>query len=132
VAPAAPAGLADGRAPYLRVMARRGQRPLRTGVLRLRVGCDEPCAVVASGRLTVRDRRGRRAQATPRLAVRTTRRRLRAGRTLTVRVRIGPHTRRRARRAVKRNRRVEARMVVRAVDPAGNPKLARIRVKLRR
>ena len=87
--------------------------------------CNEPCAVVAGGTISVpgaaRVFRLRRATRT-----------LAAGVRARIKVRITMRTRRPLRRALTRRRRVRARVTVRATDPAGNARSVTTTVRARR
>jgi Glucose / Sorbosone dehydrogenase len=106
--PPVPAAV-DRTAPRLRISV----RGLRRRHLRLRVRCDEPCRVTASGRLRGLGR------------LKTARRSLPANRRMLVRLRMS----RRIARQARRRRRVVAVVTVRARDAAGNERRRRLNWK---
>ncbi len=121
---------ADTRPPVLNVRVKHLQRVLRTGVLQLRVRCDEQCTVRTGGGLQVR-RAAKSAAARNALSLARVRRTL-AGRALVrLRVPVSATSRRAIRRALRRNRRVTARLVLRATDTAGNASRRTVLVRVR-
>jgi hypothetical protein len=154
-APAAPAPAADRRAPVLSVRAVRRQRALRTGRIRLRVGCDEPCRLTA--RATIRVRRPgaaarrrsaarsraaarRRSAARSRAAARrpplrsaTVRRSLAARARVRVDLRVSRRVRRTLRRSLRRpGRRATALVAISVRDLAGNTRRRTVRLRIAR
>jgi hypothetical protein len=129
VAPAAPAG-ADSRAPALTLLrAAARQHALRTGVVSIRVRCDELCTVSASGRVLITRRA--HAAAAAALRTRTARATLVAGARSTLRLKLSKATRRAIRRSLaRRGRRAVVRISVRATDGAGNARDATRRVRI--
>jgi hypothetical protein len=139
--PAAPPLAVDRRAPVLTVRIARRQRALRTGRIRLRVGCDEPCRLTARATLGVR-RPGaaarRRSAARSRAAARraplrsaTVRRSLAARARVRVDLRLSRRVRRAVRRALRRpGRRATARVTISARDPAGNTRRRAVRLRI--
>ena len=129
-----PAGIVaappDHRAPaftLLRAAAR--QHALRTGVVTIRVRCDEQCTVSASGRVLIT--RGAHAAAARVLKTRTAKAMLAAGARTTLRLKLSKATRRSIRRSLdRRGRRATVRIAVRAADPAGNARSATRRVRI--
>ena len=98
----APGVFADRTGPALATRIARRQR-LRRRALRVGATCDEPCTLTVVGRVAG-------------LTIRPVRRRLAPGVRASIRPRLGP----RALAAVRRSRRPTARLVLRAVDAAGN------------
>jgi glucose/arabinose dehydrogenase len=129
-----PAGAAaaapDHRAPAFTLLrAAVRQHALRTGVVTIRVRCDELCAVRASGR--VRISRSTHAAAAAALSTRTAKATLAAGASRTLRLKLSKATRRSISRSLaRRGRRATVRIVVRAADPAGNARSATRRVRV--
>jgi hypothetical protein len=122
--PPAPA-LIGGRAQRLgiSVSAARTQRALRRRGVRVRVRCDQACGFRALGRLSLRvDGRPRR--------LRQRVRRLAAAGSVAVRLRLSPGARTAVRRALRRGRRVRARVVVRARGTDRVLQIRRLRVRL--
>ncbi|MGZ4278235.1 MAG: PQQ-dependent sugar dehydrogenase [Solirubrobacteraceae bacterium] len=120
----------DHRAPVftlLRAAAR--QHALRTGVVTIRVRCDEQCTVSASGRVLIT--RSAHAAAARVLKTRTTKAMLAAGARTGLRLKLSKATRRSIRRSLdRRGRRATVRIAVRAADPAGNARSATRRVRI--
>jgi hypothetical protein len=120
----------DRRAPALTLLrAAARQHALRTGFVAIGVRCDELCTVSASGRVLIA-RRARVAAAVV-LRTRTARATVVAGRRIVLRLRLS----RAARGAIKRSlarggRRARVRIVVRAVDAAGNARTGTRRVRI--
>jgi glucose/arabinose dehydrogenase len=122
---------ADTRPPVMNVRVNHSQRVLRTGVLQLRVRCDEQCAVRTGGGLQVR--RAARSSATVSPLTLAQVRRTIAGRALVrLRVPVSTRTRRSIHRALQRGRRVTARLVLRATDSAGNTRKRTVLIRVRR
>jgi glucose/arabinose dehydrogenase len=122
----------DGRAPRISVRVKHRQRVLRTGVLQLRVRCDEQCTLRTGGAMRVR-RRGHASAARSALALTRTRRTLAAGALVRVRLRVPARARRAVRRALARHgRKVTARLVLSATDGAGNTGRRTVLVSVRR
>jgi Glucose / Sorbosone dehydrogenase len=120
----------DHRAPVftlLRAAAR--QHALRTGMVTIRVRCDEQCAVSASGRVLIT--RGAHAAAARVLRTRSAKAMLGAGARTTLRLKLSKATRRSIRRSLdRRGRRATVRIAVRAADPAGNARSATRHVRI--
>jgi glucose/arabinose dehydrogenase len=120
---------ADVRAPRVIVSVAARQRVARTGVVRLRLRCDEPCRVGVAGRVVLRRSRAAAAAAPP-MRTTTVRRSLPAGRDVPLRVKVEPRALLRLRRALSRpGRSAAVRLAVTATDPARN--LARQAVRVR-
>jgi Glucose / Sorbosone dehydrogenase len=129
-APAAPGAVArDTRAPRLRLALARRQRALRRGYVAVGVRCDERCVVRARGEIVTR-RRPARAAASRRLRTKPARRTLAPGARATLHLRIDQRTRARARRALRRGRRVLALVSLIATDRARNARRAHVRVRI--
>jgi hypothetical protein len=116
----------DTTKPTLRARVRRRQRVLRLGGVIVYVRCDEPCSVVASGRLRI-GRRGFRMRPAA------------TGSQVTQRTRVKLRLTRRGRRALRRAarqrrlRRASVRVQLRATDPVGNQSpLMRRTIRIRR
>jgi len=119
---------ADTRAPRLRVRVRHAQRLLRTGVLHLRVGCDEQCTVRTGGGVKVR-----RVARSAALGLSRVQRTIAGGALIRLRVPVSKRTRRAVRRALARGgRRATARLSLRAQDAAGNVGRRIVLVRIRR
>ena len=132
-APAAPGGAAaDSRGPRLSLRAATRQRVLRKRFVSVRVTSDEACRIRAQGRILLSRGGGRAAAATaPHTA--TVRRALTAGRRVRLRLKVGPRTAARIRRALNRPRRAAGvRVTVTATDAAGNTGRRTVRVRIRR
>ena len=123
----------DTRPPSLRVRVNHLQRVLRTGVLQLRVRCDEQCTVRTGGGVQVRAdgaQLGRDERAVYReRAAHARRRRASCG--------CGCPCPRATRRAIRRafargDRRVTARLSLRATDAAGNVARRTVLIRVRR
>jgi glucose/arabinose dehydrogenase len=115
-----PAGAPD-RAPVLRLAAAARQRPWRSGVVRLRVSCDELCRLSARGTfLITRTQRGAGAARVKVLRTAATRTALAAGATVSLTVKVSAATRRSLLGALRRDRRVTLRIAVAATDAAGH------------
>jgi glucose/arabinose dehydrogenase len=100
---------ADRTAPVVRLSAAARQYPWRSGVVRLRVGCDEACTVTAGGRFSIRA-----------LRTATVRMTLPAGTSRTLTLKVTAPTRRALLRALRRHRRVLVSFSATATDTAGN------------
>jgi hypothetical protein len=125
---------ADSRGPRLSLRAATRQRVLRKRFVSLRVTSDEACHIRAQGRILLSRSRGGRATAAARAPqTATVRRALTAGRRVPLRLKIGPVTAARIRRALDRPRRAAAvRITVSATDAAGNRGRRTVRVRIRR
>jgi glucose/arabinose dehydrogenase len=122
----------DTRPPSLRVRVKHLQRVLRTGVLQLRVRCDEQCTVRTGGGVQVR-RMAQGSAATSVLSFTSVRRTLAGGALVRLRVPVSARTRRAVRRAFARgDRRVTARLTLRATDAAGNLTRRTVLIRVRR
>jgi hypothetical protein len=124
----AAAAAGDTRAPVLSLRFASRQRVLRTGVVSLLARCSERCALRASGRVALS------ASAARVLRTGTVRRTLRAStRSRTrVRVHVGPRSRARIRRALHRGQAATVRLTLSATDTAGNRRVRRLAVRVRR
>jgi hypothetical protein len=124
---------ADSRPPRLSLRAATRQRVLRKRLVTLRVTADEACRIRAHGRILLSRRGGRAAAAGRGLQTAAVRRALTAGRRVALRLKIGPLTAARIRRALNRPRRAAAvRITVTATDAAGNTGRRTVRVPIRR
>jgi glucose/arabinose dehydrogenase len=122
---------ADTTAPTISVRVKHRQRVLRTGVLQLRVRCNEQCRVRTGGAMTVR-RRAHSAASRSALALPRVGRTLAAGALVRVKLKVSARTRRAVRRALRRpGRRVTARLVLRAGDAAGNTRRRTVLIRVR-
>jgi len=129
--PGAPA--ADSRAPRLSLHAAKRQRVLRKRFVSLHVTPDEACRIRAHGRILLSRRDARAAAAARPPHTATVRRALTAGRRVSLRLKIGPRTAARIRRALTRPRRAAAvRVTLTATDAAGNIGRRTVRVWIRR
>jgi hypothetical protein len=115
----APTGAPDITPPRLRVSVERRQAALRRG-LRLRVACAEACRLEVAARI--------RGIAT----FRRTTRSLAAGQAVQVRLKLSRRGSARVRRALRRHRRLTARVELTARDGAGNTARSQRRVQVRR
>jgi hypothetical protein len=133
-APAAPGGQAPGAdrtAPVLRLRAASRQRPWRTGVVRLRVSCDEVCDVRVGGTFVVaRSPNGARAAVVSRATTSTAKATLAAGAAVSVKATVSARTRRSLLRSLRRHRRVTLRFTVTARDKAGNARTSTARSRM--
>jgi hypothetical protein len=118
-------GGTDGSPPDLAVTRRQVQRILRQRGVVIGVGCDEPCTIAASGRLSVPGP-ARVFKLRPRT------RTLAAGSRVRMKLRLTRRARPALRRALRRGRRVRARVSVRASDPLGNARSVTKTVRARR
>src|SRR4051794_497820 len=126
-----PTGAADTRAPVVKLLAAARQRPWRTGVVRLRVSCDEQCRVGARGTfLITRTRRGAGAARARLLRSATTKATLAAGARVTIKMKVSARTRRSLLKALRRGRRVTLRVAVTATDAAGNTRRTSARSRI--
>jgi hypothetical protein len=108
------------------------QRVLRTGILQLRLGCDGQCTVRTGGGVQVK-RLARGAARTSAMSLSRVRRTLAGGALVRVRVPVSARTRRAMRRAFARgDRRVTARLALRATDAAGNTARRTVLIRVRR
>jgi hypothetical protein len=140
--PAAPPAVApDRRAPVLTVRVVRRRHALRSGRIRLWVGCDERCRLTARATIAIRRARPpRRRAAGGRAAARrrplrsaTVRRTLAPGARARVDLRLSRRVRRAVRRALRRpGRRALALVAVSARDRAGNLRRRSIRLLMLR
>ena len=121
----------DKRAPaftYLR--AARRQHALRSGFVRVRVRCDEQCALRAKGRISITRTRARKAAATP-LRTRTATSTVVANTRTTLRLRLSKSTRRAVKRSLARgHRRATVKITLRASDVAKNERSRTLRVQI--
>ncbi len=117
------------RAPVLTVLASGPQRAVATGRVRLTLSCDVLCDVRTGGLfLAGRQRPGAR----PRLVLQQRRDRLDAKARVRITLRFSAATRRAVARALRRGRRVDARVVLRSSAPGGDPRTRVVRVRVRR
>ena len=114
----------DRDRPRLRLRARLRQRALRRGAVLISINCTERCLVDARGKLQIRRTRS--------LPLRRIRRQLVPGTRVTLALRLSKKAKRRVSSALVRGRRVNARIVVRARDLAGNSTRESRRVLIRR
>ncbi|MQA73144.1 MAG: hypothetical protein GEU88_02130 [Solirubrobacterales bacterium] len=136
-APPPPAALPDTKAPKLEVTAKKRARLRRK--VKIRVRCDEPCRVIATGKAVARAaKRGRgAAHERPAKAKRETfklkrdRATLRAGRRERLKLRFAKPDFKNAKRAAKREARLSARIKVEGTDAAGNRVTEKVRIRLR-
>jgi dipeptidyl aminopeptidase/acylaminoacyl peptidase len=120
-----PKGARDRRAPRIALRVRRRQRALARGAVMIRISCDEPCKVTASGRLE----RPRRRKA---LRLKTARKTLQAGREARLRLRPTRRTRHAMRAVLSRRGVVRVRVAILARDASGNVRSAKRRVGIRK
>jgi glucose/arabinose dehydrogenase len=133
VLPGAPLGAraGDTKAPAISVKVKHTQRVLRTGLLQLRVRCDEQCSVRTGGGFQVK-KLARSASAKTAMNLARVQRTIAAGALVRVKVKVSSRTRRQIRRALKRGgRRVTARIALRVSDPAGNTARRTVLVRVR-
>jgi hypothetical protein len=115
----------DVTGPALRLGGRRLQRALKARALLVRVRCPaEACAVGATGRLKVPRKRS--------FELKSPTRQLAAGKTATLKLKLGRRVRVAARRSLERRAVLGARIKVIAADLAGNPTSASRTIFLRR
>jgi hypothetical protein len=123
---------ADTRAPVVNVRVKHSQRALRTGVLRLRVRCDEQCTIRTGGGFQVKRIAHASAAATP-MTLSRVRRTLAQRALVRITVPLSARSRRTVRRALDRGgRRVTARLTLRATDNAGNTRRRTVLIQVRR
>ncbi|MEA2360274.1 MAG: hypothetical protein QOI62_3534 [Solirubrobacteraceae bacterium] len=121
---------ADQRAPAVTLRVAARQRALRTGFVAVRVACDEPCAVRASGRVLVARARAA-ATRPPALRTRPAKASLAPGATRTLRLRLSRATRAQIVRALRRpGRRATVRVTITATDAARNARTDVRRVRI--
>jgi glucose/arabinose dehydrogenase len=124
---------ATDHAPGVVLAAATKQRPWRTGVVRLRVWCDEICDVAARGTFLITRTKSGAGAATVKLlrtaAAKTT---LAAGARVTVKAKVSARTRRSLLRALHRGRRVTLRFAVTATDRTGRATAATARSRVTR
>jgi hypothetical protein len=120
-----PPGRPDRRRPKVRITAPQRQPVLRRGYLALAVGCNEGCRVTVTGRLLL-SKGGRGAP------LQSARRTLAANARVGVRVRIPLPTRRHLRARLSSAPLALARVAVAASDAAGNRRVTRTLVVVRR
>ncbi len=121
----APAPAGDTRPPVLSVRLAHRQRVARGGAVSLRARCSERCLLRGAGRIAASGRVLRTG------AVRRTLRASSSRRTR-VRLRVGPRNRARIRRALRRGGRATVRVTLSATDAAGNRRVRRLTVHVRR
>jgi glucose/arabinose dehydrogenase len=125
-------GTTDGP-PGVVLTAATRQRPWKTGVVRVRVACDEICDVAARGTfLVTRTKSGAGAATVKLLRTATAKTTLAAGAKVTVKARVSARTRRSLLRALHRGRRVTLRFAVTATDRAGQTTTATARSRITR
>jgi glucose/arabinose dehydrogenase len=109
----------DTTAPVLTLRAGARQHPWRSGVVRLRAGCDEACTVTAGGAFVITRARGAHATV---VALRTATgvAQVSAGGSAALSLKVSARVRRTLARALRRGRRVSVRFAVAAKDGAGN------------
>jgi hypothetical protein len=107
----------DARAPVLTLSGQRVQRAVVQGAVTVRASCDEPCRLTASGRLLMLG-----TETTIRLQ--RARARLRAPGGTTLRLALSPVARQRLAALLEEGARARAVVAVRAVDRAGNARVA--------
>jgi glucose/arabinose dehydrogenase len=122
---------ATDRAPVVRLAAAARQRPWRTGVVRVRVSCDEQCRLSARGTFFITQNGARARAAAARLhRTATARTTLAAGARVTITMKVSARTRRALLRALRRHRRVTLRVAVTATDAAGHARHATARSRI--
>ncbi len=120
----------DTQPPKLQVRVAHRQHVLRTGVVQMRVRCDEQCTIRTGGGLQVR-RRAHGATTTNPMSLSRLRRTLAGGALVRLRVPVSARSRRAVRRALRRGgRRVTARVLLRATDAAGNTRRRTVLVRV--
>ena len=119
---------ADTTPPSVRVRVKHLQRMLRTGMLQLRVRCDEQCTVRTGGGMQVRRRLVRISS----FGLGSLRRTIAAGALVRLRVRVPASSRQAVRRVLARGgRTVTARLVLRVADEAGNARRRTVLIRVR-
>jgi hypothetical protein len=104
-----------------------GNRLGRDGVIRVRVGCpEEACGVMLGGKVSIA------GQGTQVFRLKRVRAPINHGATGVLRAELGRRGLAAARRALANGRRVVAKVAVTVVDPAGNRRVERLRLRLRR
>ncbi len=128
--PGVPGGGAG--APVVKVSAAARQRPWKTGVVRVRVSCQQICDITARGTFLVsKANKNEGAAAVVKLlrtaSAKTT---LAAGATVSLKVKVSARTRRSLLAALHRGRRITLRFAVTATDRAGHAKTTSARSKI--
>ena len=119
---------ADTTPPEVQVRVKHAQRLLRTGMLQLRVRCNEQCTVRTGGGLQVRHGAAHAAA----IVLPNVRSTIAAGALVRLRVRVSAASRRAVRRALARGgRTVTARLALRVSDAAGNVRRRTVLIRVR-
>ncbi|MET0602192.1 MAG: PQQ-dependent sugar dehydrogenase [Baekduia sp.] len=134
VTPGAPGGRAGAGGPGVKLSAAARQRPWRTGVVGLRVSCEQICDITARGAFLIsKANKNAGAAAVVKLlrtsSVKTT---LAAGATVSLKAKVSATTRRSLLRALQRGRRITLRFAVTATDRAGRTKTTSARSRITR
>jgi glucose/arabinose dehydrogenase len=129
--PTTPGGTTTTSAPVVKLAAASRQRPWRTGVVRVRASCSKDCAISARGTfLITRTKRGAGAAIVRLLHTATTRTKLAAGATVSIKLKLSAKTRRSLLAALRRDRRVTLRLAVTATDASGAKRTATARSRI--
>ncbi len=128
--PGAPGGVGV-RGLTVKLSAAARQRPWKTGVVRVRVSCDQICDITARGTFLITKANKKAGVATVKLqhtaSVKTT---LAARATVSLKAKVSARTRRSLLRALRRGRRVTLRFAVTATDRAGNRRTTSARSRI--
>jgi len=121
------------RAPVLKLAAAARQRPWTTGVVRIRVSCDEICDATARGTfLIIKTGNGAGTAVVKLLRTATAKTTLAAGATATIKMKVSATTRRSLLRALHRGRRITLRVAVTAKDRTGHVRTGSARSRVTR
>jgi glucose/arabinose dehydrogenase len=122
----------DTKPPTVTVKVNRMQRVLRTGLLQLRVRCDEQCSVRTGGGFQVK-KVARSASARTAMNLARVQSTLAAGALVRVKVKVSSRTRAQIERALKRgHRKVTARLQLKVSDAAGNMTKRTVLIRVKR
>ena len=132
VTPGAPGGRAGTSGPGVKLSAATRQRPWRTGVVRLRVSCEQICDITARGTFLISkaNNNAGAAAVVKRLRTSSVKTTLAAGATVSLKAKVSATTRRSLLRALQRGRRITLRFAVTATDRAGRTKTTSARSKI--
>jgi glucose/arabinose dehydrogenase len=134
VTPPGTPGVPGAGGPRVKAGAAARQRPWTTGVVRLRVSCEQICDLTARGTfLITKANKNEGAAAVVKLQrTSTAKTTLAAGATVSVKAKVSATTRRSLLRALQRGRRITLRFAVTAKDRAGHTKTTSVRSRITR
>jgi glucose/arabinose dehydrogenase len=129
--PGTPDGGAGTGGPTVTLKAAARQRPWTTGVVRVRISCNEICDITARGTFLITKANKNASTAVVKLLrTATTKTTLAAGATVSVTAKVSARTRRSLLRALHRGRRITLRFAVTATDRAGHTKTTSARSRI--